>query len=52
METKKIEKKVYSTPKLVVYGSVDVITQGNASGAFLDQDFPAGTLFKDLEFSE
>jgi hypothetical protein len=45
------KKKVYSTPKVTVYGNVERITQGNQSGDYTDQAFPVKTAFKDLTFS-
>jgi len=45
------KKKVYLTPKLIVYGSVEAITQGSADGDFTDQAFPALTPKRDLSFS-
>ncbi len=33
----------YSSPSLVVYGGVEVLTRETSSGDQLDQDFPAGT---------
>ena len=44
-------KKVYSSPKLVVYGNVTEITQGLADGAALDATFPIGTPKTALGFS-
>jgi hypothetical protein len=50
METE-ITKKVYTTPRLVVYGSVEAITQGGSDGDNLDQGFPVATKKSDLTFS-
>jgi hypothetical protein len=45
------EKKSYVKPELIAYGRIATITQGNSTGGFLDQAFPAGTAFTDLTFS-
>ena len=45
------EKKDYSEPELRTLGTVEEVTQLNASGAALDANFPAGTLFGDLTAS-
>jgi hypothetical protein len=45
------QKKVYTTPTLIIYGGVEVITQGAKRGGFLDQGFTAGTPVGDLTFS-
>ena len=45
------KKQDYTTPKLTVYGSVDVITQGGSDGDMLDAAFPALTPKKSLTFS-
>lgn len=45
------EKLSYTKPKLIVHGTMATITQGSSSGSFLDQNFPAGTLFTSLTFS-
>ena len=37
------EKKVYITPKLIAYGSVEVITQSSGDGDFTHAAFPANT---------
>lgn len=50
METE-TKKKGYTTPKLTIYGGVEVITQGSLDGDSLDADFPAGTKRLDLRFS-
>ena len=44
-------RKVYTAPKLTVYGDVKIITQGSSKGSSLDADFVAGTFFGDLTFS-
>lgn len=45
------EKKVYTTPELIVHGDVSELTQANDPNADqLDADFPAGTPKKDLTF--
>lgn len=41
----------YEAPEVRVVGSVADITQGESTGANLDQDFPTGTPFSDLTFS-
>jgi hypothetical protein len=45
MEDKKPKpnKKPYTSPKLTVFGDVEVITKGGTTGDFLDAAFPAGT---------
>ncbi len=45
------EKKVYTTPKLVVHGDIETVTKGSASGAFTDAAFPARTPTSELTFS-
>ncbi len=45
------EKKIYSTPELIVYGDLTDITQGGQSGGWLDADFTAGTLIGDVTLS-
>jgi hypothetical protein len=37
------EKKIYSTPELIVYGDLTDITQAGQSGGWLDASFEAGT---------
>ncbi len=49
--TKDSKKEAWTTPKLIVYGDVEVITRGNSDGAYLDQGFPVGTQKDDLTFS-
>jgi len=44
-------KKVYSSPKLIVYGDVTEITQGLSDGTKLDASFPIGTPKTALGFS-
>jgi hypothetical protein len=51
MAVREPQKKVYTAPTLIVYGGVEVITQGNSTGNFTDAAFPAHTAFKDLTFS-
>jgi hypothetical protein len=45
------QKKVYTTPTFIIYGGVEVITQGNSNGKFTDAAFAAGTNFEDITFS-
>lgn len=45
------DKKSYETPQLIVYGNVEAITKGNATGDRLDQTFEAGTAASELTFS-
>lgn len=45
------DKKIYSTPRLVLIGSLREITQGGRTGNHLDQTFPAGTPFTQLLLS-
>lgn len=42
------EKKIYSTPELIVYGDLTDITQAGQSGGWLDADFTAGTPIGDI----
>jgi hypothetical protein len=44
-------KSSYEAPALRDVGSVRELTLGNATGVFLDEDFPEGTPFSDLTFS-
>lgn len=44
-------KASYEKPVLVVYGTLEDITQGTSGGETLDADFPAGTPRGDLTFS-
>jgi hypothetical protein len=44
-------KKPYEPPKVTDYGDLKKITAGQANGALLDRDFPAGTPGGDLTFS-
>lgn len=46
------EVESYEPPSVVVYGDLADLTAGNSTGAFLDQDFPTGTPFGDLTFSD
>lgn len=46
-----MEKKTYSTPKLVTIGSVRELTMGNLAGEGLDQSFPTRTPVANLRFS-
>jgi hypothetical protein len=41
----------YEAPQVTLVGSVHELTLGFSTGAALDHDFPAGTLFGDLTFS-
>ena len=43
--------EAYEAPEIIEVGSVEKLTQGQATGAELDADFPAGTPFADLTFS-
>lgn len=45
------QKLAYTKPELVEVGSFEEVTLGNSTGASLDANFPAGTLFSDLTFS-
>jgi hypothetical protein len=45
------EKETYISPALIVYGDVEVITQGSQTGSFLDASFPAGTPFRNITLS-
>jgi hypothetical protein len=45
------QKKSYARPELIVFGSMATLTQGNATGEILDQDFPSGTPRGSLTFS-
>jgi hypothetical protein len=45
------EKKRYMTPRLIAYGSIATITQGNLDGDFTDAAFPINTPKRDLTFS-
>ncbi len=40
---KTMEKKMYASPKLTVYGDVATITQGGTSSGTLDKTWPVGT---------
>ncbi len=42
---------MYESPTIRVLGSIHELTEGSASGAYLDKDYSAGTPFKDLTFS-
>lgn len=44
-------KKVYTSPKLTVYGDIESITQGFSVGDHLDVSFPVMTSKSDLTFS-
>jgi hypothetical protein len=44
-------KKPYVTPKVEEVGEVRAMTLGNATGSFLDQDFPTQTPSDQLTFS-
>jgi hypothetical protein len=44
-------KSVYTRPRLVVYGRLEQITQGNSTGDALDATFAVGTKKGDLTFS-
>ena len=51
-EAKVVEAKAgYVTPELIVEGSFESLTQGNAVGEVTDAAFPAGTPKPDLTFS-
>ena len=45
------EKKEYIAPELIVFGTVEALTQGQSTGTSLDAAFPAGTPFSSLTFS-
>lgn len=45
------KREEYETPKLVVHGAIESLTQGLETGSFLDANFPAGTPASDLTFS-
>jgi hypothetical protein len=45
------KRKEYTTPRLIVHGDVEVITQGNQNGYALDASFPIHTPKKNLTFS-
>jgi len=45
------EKKSYTAPELVIFGTVDEITQGTQAGGFTDATFPTETAREDLTFS-
>ena len=47
----KTGKKAYTSPKLIVHGDVEEITQGFSTGTHLDRDFQMNTFFGDLTFS-
>lgn len=46
-----MNKKIYTTPKLINHGDVEVLTQGSKDGDLTDKDFPVKTPKKDLTFS-
>ena len=47
----KSPKKPYTPPCIKVFGAIEAITLGTASGQFTDAAFPQHTFFKDLTFS-
>lgn len=47
----KPRKKSYATPKLTLYGNVEVITQGLGCPGSLDATFPVGTAYDAVECS-
>ena len=44
-------KKAYESPRLVVHGGVEKVTQGLSNGNFLDKTFPVNTPKPQLTFS-
>ena len=44
-------KLPYTSPKLVVHGNVEDITEGSGAGLYTDAAFPARTPIGDLTFS-
>ncbi len=44
-------KKSYESPRLVVHGDVEKVTQGTANGNFTDKQFPVDTPKPQLTFS-
>jgi len=44
-------KLEYEAPELVVHGTIESLTQGQASGWTLDATFPTGTPAGDITFS-
>jgi hypothetical protein len=51
MTTEETAKKEYTAPQLIVYGTVQAITQGSRSGESLDRAFGAGSHISTLTFS-
>jgi hypothetical protein len=43
--------RIYSTPTIERLASVRELTLGQSTGRYLDDDFPRGTEFGDLTFS-
>jgi hypothetical protein len=44
-------KKVYTSPKLIVHGNIELITKGFNVGTHLDAPFNQGTPKGDITFS-
>ena len=46
-----MNKSIYTAPRLVRHGSVEVVTKAATIGSQLDATFPRGTDDEDLTFS-